>query len=339
LSSIIKPEQIESKLMSKWEELAKENKVRACLFNLIVFNRFSERTDYFRTIVQKVVDKFPCRVLFISEDPASKKDEIKVAVDVILQGPETACDLIDFGVSGSEIDRIPFVLLPHILPDLPVTLLWSENPSTSHALLDPLLKLADRVIFDSELIGNLLTYSKTILSIKQSYKIDVADLNWARCEGWRDLIANLFNSDERIAELRAIKSLDITHNGSDQGQSLFLTAWLSARMKWKLKTKQENLYQFGATTVRIQAATWPKLGPGTLIGIKLQSNLLFECERIPDRYHYVEIHISSPEHCDLPYQVLLGQTATGQSFVSEICRKGTSSHYLETLQLLRDQLC
>ena len=73
IQQIVAPELIESELIKIWEALAKENKMRASLFNLIVFNRLSPRTDYIRSIVQKVDEKFPCRTLFVSEDPEAKE--------------------------------------------------------------------------------------------------------------------------------------------------------------------------------------------------------------------------------------------------------------------------
>jgi hypothetical protein len=57
----------------------------------------------------------------------------------------------------------------------------------------------------------------------------------------------------------------------------------------------------------------------------------------------VKIFITSKEKCDLPYQFVLGKTATGQSLVQEICTKGTSTHYLGMLATLKhldkDKLC
>ena len=104
IQQIVKPEAIEERLKEIWERLGQENKMRACLFNLIVFNRYSERTDYIRSIVQKVIDKFPCRVLFISEDPNPQEPYLKTAVSVIMaEGAESsiACDHIDIGVGGT----------------------------------------------------------------------------------------------------------------------------------------------------------------------------------------------------------------------------------------------
>lgn len=330
IQQIVAPEAIEAKLKEIWEKLAKENKMRACLFNLIVFNRYSARTDYIRNIVQKVIEKFPCRVLFISEDPDAHEPYLKTAVSVVMASEKEttiACDHIDIGVAGSELERAPFVLLPHLLPDLPITLLWTEDPSVPHPLFDPLTNFAHRVIFDSESADDLHKFSKTVLALNKRGR-DIADLNWARIEGWRDLLASLFYTSERLAELQNVKEFEIVYNARPTEffchlkiQSVYLLTWLKQRLKWKVEPA-------------IHSKKWEKLGPGTIISLRLltKNEEVFECARIPERPHCVCIQISSPKQCELPYQYLLGQTAAGQSLVKEICMKGTSSHYLEMLK-------
>jgi glucose-6-phosphate dehydrogenase assembly protein OpcA len=360
IQQIVSPENIESELVKIWEALAKENKMRASLFNLIVFNRLSPRTDYIRSIVQKVVEKFPCRTLFVSQDAEAKQTYLKTAVSVVIPkvGESTvACDQIDIGVAGSDLERVPFLLLPHILPDLPVYLLWAEDPSQPHPLFSPLARLAHRIIFDSEAADNLLNFAEKLLELHAETQVDIADLNWARTEGWRDLIASTFDNPQRVAELKQISSLKISYNAQETEffchlkiQAVYLLSWLSSRLKWKFTSADRNLrFQFksGAETVdaSIDAAQWDKLGPGTIISVQFatKNGHHFEAARIPDLYHHVNILLSSPESCDLPYQFVLGQTATGQSLVKEICTKGTSAHYLDMLRELtlldKDKLC
>lgn len=344
----VEPEAIEEKLIEIWEQLAKENTMRACLFNLIVFNRCSNRTDYIRSIVNKVIEKFPCRLIFISEDPKSPTPHLNTTVSVIMpQGPSStiACDHIDIDVAGDETERVPYLLLPHILPDLPVTLLWVENPCLTHPLFTPLLNLSDRIIFDSESSDNLLIFSETVLQLKQKNSIDIADLNWARTEGWRDLLISIFDSEVRVEELKNIAKIKIVYNGKSTEnflhlkiQSLYLLSWLSSRMNWHCKKAVPGLhFEFEYTNATIEATDWEQIEAGAIISVTLinKKGQTFECSRIKDRFHYVSIQISSEEKCDLPYQFLLDQTATGPSLVKEICVKGTSKHYLEMLRYLK----
>ncbi len=361
---LVEPDAIESELKAIWEKLAQENKTRACLFNLIVFNRYSPRTDYIRSIARRVVEKFPCRLIFISEDPqAAQADSpyLKTAVSVLIpQNGESsvACDHIDIGVGGSDIERTPYLVLPHIIPDLPTTLLWTEDPTKPHPLFSSLSKLAHRLIFDSESADNLLEFAKTVLDLKNKNSFDVADLNWARTEEWRDLLASLFRTPERNPHLEQVESLQITYNERVTEyfchlkiQSMYLLAWLSHRLSWKCEKASRTL-QFAFTSptskpvdAAIHTAVWQNLGPGTIISIRLETNGqdVYNCFRMKEEYHYVNIEISSHEKCDLPYQFLLGQTAAGHSLIQEICRKGTSQHYLEmlgTLMILdKDKLC
>lgn len=356
IQKIVRPSEIESELQLIWEALAEQKKMRASLFNLIVFNRLSPRTDYVRNIVQNVVEKFPCRTLFISSDPNSSAPYLKTAVSVVVpqSGESTvACDQIDIGVAGSDIEKVPFVLLPHIVPDLPVYLLWTEDPSQDHYLFDPLVKLATRVIFDSESADSLLAFSQKLLNLHEQTKIDIADLNWARTLQWRGWIRSTFSSEERLSQLKKVSRLEITYNSRETEsfchlkiQAMYLLAWISSNLDWKFKQADKDLtFHFEKAEAKIKSEHWNELGSGTIISMNFTTTdgTTFHAARIPELYHYLTIQITSPEKCDLPYRFIFGQTAIGHSLTEEICTKGTSSHYLKMLkklnQLDKDKLC
>ena len=309
----------------------------------------------FPELAPEVVEKFPCRTLFVSHDPDSPQPYLKTAISVVSPSEEAsiACDQIDIGVAGPDLQRVPFVILPHLIPDLPIYLLWAEDPSIPHPLFPPLAKLATRIIFDSESADSLLAFAQTLLELKENTGIDVADLNWARTEGWRDLISSTFDVGQRLALLKQISHLKIVYNARETEffchlkiQAMYLLAWASSRLGWKFEKATPSLqFKFKSVAARIQSDTWEKLGPGTVISVNLQTSdgHQFDAGRIPDEYHHVKIQFSSMEQCDLPYRFVLGQTATGQSLVNEICKKGTSAHYLDMLKELktldRDRLC
>ena len=345
---IVPPSQIEPKLLDLWKTLAKENKTRASLFNLIVFNHESVRTDYIRSTVQKVVSEFPCRILFISFDPSSSQSYLKTAISVVFppgKDNSIACDQIDIGIAGKDhLESVPSLILAHLMPDLPIYLLWTEDPVVSHPLFDPLTKLATRVIFDSESTEDLYSFAHLVLDLKYKRSIDVADLNWARTQGWRDLISSLFDRKEKRELLSKISLVKLLYNEKATPsfchlkiQSLYLLSWLTSCLKWKFQTVSPALhFQFEKTDARIESTLWEKLGPGTVIGIDLhtEDGYLLEASRIPTSYHQVKVSISSPKRCELPYLYLLGKTATGQSLVKEICTKGSSTHFLSMLKTL-----
>ncbi len=221
--------------------------------------------------------------------------------------------------------------------------------------------MSRRVIFDSESADNLLSFSQTVLNLHRLQKIEIADLNWARTEGWRDLLASTFDSVEKVSQLKSLNALTISYNARETEffchlkiQSIYLLTWLSSQIGWTFlhsKTLENKVFftfelpDQSRPEFSIQSERWEKLGPGTIISVNLSSKdgHVYTCARILEQYHHVAIQISTPHQCDLPYQFVLGQTATGQSLVKEICTKGTSSHYLEMLQKLqqidKDKLC
>lgn len=347
---IVEPSQIEKKLLQIWDELAKANKMRASLFNLIVFNRLSPRTDYFRAIVQKIIDRFPCRVLFISHDPDESKEYLKTAVSVIApeQQSTIACDNIDIGVAGPEWERVFSLVLPHIVPDLPIYLLWAEDPSKNHPLFQSLSDLADRVIFDSESAASLYDFAKTVLSLKEKRNIHVADLNWARLEGWRDLLISTFEPTERMDDLKEIEELKILYNAHETQffchlkiQAMYLLAHLSSRLGWQLRKAKgkKGVFTFlfeNSIKANIEPTSWETLGSGTVISIEIKTKkeTRYCMAREKEAKHQAAIQILTPEHCDLPTHFQLGKTASGRSLVREIFLGGTSSHFLEALHQL-----
>ncbi|MEN9654195.1 MAG: hypothetical protein RL235_307 [Chlamydiota bacterium] len=327
---LVDPSHIESKLRDIWEELAKENKMRASLFNLIVYNQLGTRTDYIQHIIERVIEKFPCRILFIASDPEATHSYLKAAVSVVLaQGKESAvaCDHIDIGATKETLAQVPFLILPHILPDLPITLLWTEDPSQENPLFEPLAKLATRIIFDSESAGKLSQFAQTLLHLNKQGKA-IADLSWAHIHGWRSLLASTFDSEERVKELQAMSSVRIVYNDRQSPffchrniQALYLSTWLQTRLGWQKKK------------IDITTEAWENLGSGTILEIRISSTEghTMIARRIPEQPHRVNVEIASAERCDLPYQFLLGETASGQSLVQEITAPSTSQHFIEML--------
>ncbi len=325
--------------------------MRASLFNLVVFNRISDRTDYFRNIVDAIVKKFPCRTLFISEDPSAETPYLKTAISVTMpqfeENIKFACDQIDIGASSSELHRAEFLLLPHLIPDLPVYLLWGADPGEPHPLFLPLSSLATRIIYDSESANNLLRFAENLLK-PQSRPQGFADLNWARMEGWRDLIASSFNDLEHQAMLKNISFVKIVYNAKEteffchlKVQAMYLLAWLASRLEWKLETSARQtptalFFQFASLDARIVAEKQEDLGAGSLLSVELHTKdgHLFSAARVAKQRHLVKIHFSSEEKCELPYPFILGKSALGQSLVKEVCTRGTSAHFQEALKTL-----
>lgn len=349
----VPPDRIESELKRILEPLQGAGKMRACLFNLILYTEKGYRTDYIRKIAQRVIQKFPCRLIFISLDRENKQSSLVTKVSAVSPSGQSGivCDLIEIEVSASEEMRVPFTILPHILPDLPVYLLWTENPTKTASLSPELEKLASRIIFDSESAENLPHFAKAALQHQIQSNCDIADLNWGRIENWRDLFASVFHSEEMLSQLGHIKSMQIAYNAQETAafchtkiQSIYLQGWLACQLEWnfkQVKSEKENLVFSYARdsspfTVTLTPVRYKELPPGMILSVEIltEDGTHFSFHRNIAVSNQISIQISTCEKCELPSQYISAKAESGFSLVKEICHKGTSAHYLKLLKLL-----
>lgn len=344
---------IEAELTRIWDSFEGSNKIRASLFNLIFYTKKTPREKYIRTISQKVIEKFPSRVIFITSDTESTTDYLQSKVSVLTPSAErAACDIIEIDVAGKLEDRVPFVILPHILPDLPIYVIWADEISDS-PLFTELKQLATRMIFDSEGTSDLSRFAKNLLSLEEQYKFDIADLNWARTENWRNLLASTFYSQERLEELKLCTNIQIVYNVEQPPfpsqtyiQSLYLQGWIATQLKWKLKKMERENGKISLTYDRqgrtVEINLYPEqhktLPGGAILSIDLhtEDQSHFSFGRSLDMPTRVNMRFSTLEKCDIPLQYLFAKEESGASLVKEICHKGTSTHFLGLLKGLNE---
>ncbi|MBS0629052.1 MAG: glucose-6-phosphate dehydrogenase assembly protein OpcA [Verrucomicrobia bacterium] len=345
---------IENELERIWDSLEGSNKIRASLFNLIFFTKKTGRASYIKTISQTVIQKFPSRVILITLDTDKGAEYLKSNVSVQPIGDEgTVCDFIEIEVAGNYQDRVPFVILPNILPDLPIYVIWAEDPSLSSNLFTELKQLATRMIFDSEGAEHLSQFAKTLIDLETKYKFDVADLNWARTENWRKLLTSTFYPQENFAHLQNCNQIEIVYNSAappfpthTQVQALLLQGWITSQLNWKLekinsdgrKTSLNYQSQTGKVLINLYQEQHHDLKGGAILSVDIHTadQCHFSFGRDLATPHRVHLRFSTLEKCDIPLQYLFPKDEAGQSLVKEICHRGTSSHYLRLLKQIKE---
>ncbi len=347
----IHPSDIESELEKIWDSLQGTNKMRACLFNLIIYAKKSQRVGYLNEVAQKIIEKFPCRIIFVTYDEACSNQDLQTAVSVMTADEgeyEIACDLIEVEVCNKDHPRVPFVILPHILPDLPIYLVHADDPSLKNPIAERLEHLADRVIFDSESACDLPAFAKAVLEHDERCSADVADLNWARTEGWRGLFASAFKGQSCLDDIKHANKIQIHYNCQESDylchtniQSIYLQGWLAVQLGWTLKKVGKPLSfhyesEFGSVEVTLHADKMEEVSPGRILSIEIETDhkYHYSFKRNKKCPHHVMIENSSPKFCSLPTIHVLDKDISGQSLVKEICHKGTSTHYTNMLKFL-----
>jgi hypothetical protein len=343
----IKPGEIEKFLSSIREKNQNENVIRASLFNLIIYAKKNMREEYIQKITKSIIKKYPCRMIFITEFDEKEGNFLRTYVTEMV--PEKNknpifCDIINFEVAGSFIERIPFVILPHLLADRPVYLLWGDDPTKKNPISLKLENFATRSVFDSETAKHMTDFAKTLLNLHDSLSCDIGDLNWARTAPWRALLAQAFNTPERLLCLQEAKNIRITYNLPSADEFSHLQAWLAVKMNWDfdtvLGTKEELCFKYhtehGPLEVRLSPGHRESLTSGRIISIDIISHQSDHIHFDRDHAHpsKILIHRSSSSVCEMPVHHMFDSDAAGKSLIYEIYSQGTSESFLKALKLI-----
>ena len=333
---------IETELKKLWEQDREEKKIRASLFNLILYSEKRERRADFEAMIHNIIEKFPCRVIFIESAPAAA-DHLNIAVlsETTHKGETTiACDEINLTASGASLRRVPFIVSRHLIPDLPVYLFWGHDPTDSSSILPQLQSLASRLILVCDCTASLPAYSHKILE-EIDYGNSVMDINWALTSSWRDLLAQVCSSPETLDCLQGCCSLNIGYNGDNIMVAAYLQGWLAAQLDWKVKkcnTKGRLTYlnsNGNKVIVTLAPKKCPRLNNGMVASIQVESeegvSLILEYRPTIGK---VLVKMTTQERCDLPISLPLLDLKRGYNLIKEIFYQEVGAHYVNTLHTL-----
>ncbi|MEC8306265.1 MAG: glucose-6-phosphate dehydrogenase assembly protein OpcA [Chlamydiota bacterium] len=321
--------------------------MRPSLFTLIVYAHESPRAQYLVGMAQRVMERFPARLITIAIGDVGSgwnKEEKVLEID----GGGILCERIAFRASPEEAERLPSMIIPRLLPDLPIYLLYGADPIERLVMIDDIVTLSDRVIFDSESAHELSPFVEQALGYHREGRRDIADLNWARTEGWRHLLGEIFSSQEDILQVEAIDHIEVQYNAKESCtlnhtrlQAFYLLSWLRNQLGWQpcdVDSDAEGLSIFYSEGKRgrLIAQFRPEEPPGRIhrVAITTQTGWSYALVREAGVCEQIMFYRSAPESCYLPHHILL-QQEENHTLLKEIRHQGTDVHYLQLLHSLR----
>lgn len=331
------------KLDLLWDSEQGKNKTKSSLFTLIMFVQNKE----YDLLIKDAVSKFPCRIIIIINDIESKEDYLRTFVSSEAFG-KIFCDIIRIEVAGDILERVPLLILPHVLPDLPIYLLWAQSIRDNEKILSNLAPIASRIIFDNRSIQSLHSYAADVLGFHQHSNCQIGDLNWSDISGWRKILTQIFNTKDSFNYLSQSRLINIRYASANQKlgyiKAAYLQAWLAARLQWRFKTIDTAgddiyLHYYGPNddliiSLKPQSADF--VLPGALLGVDIESKYYdghWTCNRnTSNRQVLVQFH--DQERCDIPYYMYLGKVQEGQSIIEEIFYPSMGQHYFDMLSML-----
>lgn len=340
--------------LAKLQPQEEKGDVKASLFNLIVYTICGKQATHYKERVRSLIEKFPCRIMFIECDQDKEEDflQLKVTTERLNHSP-IVCDQIYISCSKSQMPKVPFLILPNVISDLPLYLLWGQDPLSETVILPELIHYADRLVFDSECYDNLQEFCSNMLAKIGALPTVLVDINWAIFRGWRKLLAQAFDTEPKIAELKKCKYLAITYNDiksdvfrRNETQCIYMVGWLASRLKWKILSIQ-GLHeatrilcktQDGECSVSFCSEFISDLQPGAILNIAFDfgnsNSMFFERKEQQKR---VNVHVSSKDICEMPFSLPLPDLNKGIDFIKEVFHKVPSKDYREMLKKLESK--
>lgn len=346
---------IEKELRTLWNSSLANKQLKASLFTILIYARASRRVQYFHDLVDSILDRFPCRIIFIHADDATERSYLHVSVSNLSSstGPKPgniACDNIAIQTSIDQLERIPFLVTPHIVPDLPLYLLWGESSFSDNVIFKHFAPFATRIIFDSGSADKLSRFCLVMQDSLKHLNVDLMDINWALLSNWRDLLYQLFQSRDRLCELGNAKSIKILYQQHEDPvlqhgaiRSLYLQGWLAARLNWQFLSAEKSRNTLAISylnqskeplVVSLESVSQEDLAIGSINEMKIETPLhSFLLKRKP-KIAQVEVMVSSQDTCDIPFSLPLPNVHRGLPFLKEIFYKPLGDHYGQMLKSL-----
>lgn len=242
---------IERDLAELWREEAAGDEeqravTRARVLTLIIYDEKSASSANLEDTIYAVTEMHPARVLVLSVDPTSKESSVEAVVTAACRvagqrSKQLSCEQVNFTALGSGADELPSAVAQLLAPDVPVFLWWRAAPDLDNYVFNHLIKMADRVLFDSTVSS---TPREGFVRLAQVLASGVdfpalTDFAWQRLTPWRELIASFYDMPDHRPYLDRVDSLTIeyhphTEHSDITTRSILLASWLAERLQWTL---------------------------------------------------------------------------------------------------------
>ncbi len=330
--------------------------LEGCLFNLVIYVPDATKHEWLRGIADHVVSIFPSRIVFLEQVGALEGSQ----PETIISGPCTREGNGDKGHEEVSIrfqpeqrHQVPFMALPYLLPDIPVLLVWGEDPTQEPDILPHFVQAADRLIFDSDTSDNLQRFSHNLLAQREKLDLNLVDFNWVRIKGWRTALHKVFDTPEQIEDLKHASEIVISYNHRQDHpfqnsltQAIYLQAWLAAQLGWRTRSvtneASTHLVTYANGSVNPLIRLVPKCSEGHRAGtlicldITTSKHQHYKIERVAGTCQ-ASVSITSPEACQLPFTVMLRRPQRRFQFFKELFYSERSSIYFKMLRILTQQ--
>lgn len=249
---------LEKELSGLWRSAAEDPEtehpvMRASVLTLLVYVENEQAGRETLDLISKVIAQNPCRAIIMiaeeNEQPEGLTSWISAQCHLPASGArQVCCEQICIHARGGAVHGLDNVVIPLAIPELSVFLWWRAGRFSPPSFLDPILRIANRVLLDSaefeEPEPDLAALARQVERFRGAEEVAFSDLNWARLTPCRELIAQCFDfagANAYLNNLAEVKMEWAEQPGSNDRwtQVLLLAAWLATRLGWQPTSRLE----------------------------------------------------------------------------------------------------
>ncbi len=222
------PEQLDALWDACMQEQRGSDVARALTANFIGVAR-AEHAERLLDVTAQLQHRSPCRAFLLLLDDTQPHTMAELTATTRRHGPlrDIVLEQIVLRLRTEDLARMPGLLRPLTLDDLPSHLLWALPWPADERRFDTLAGLAEHAIVDSQLFEDPAQELR-IVKERRDRGEQLSDLSWLRARPWRRALAEAFERFEWLPN--ADVQCRICHGRGASAMSLLLADWLHERL-------------------------------------------------------------------------------------------------------------
>ena len=237
MGATLAPDRILRELEAMWVTLANPGEggteagvLRACSMTLIVLAEESENVADFGETVAALMPEHPARAILIRLRGGGERilaDRVYAQCWMPFgQRRQICCEQVEITASDPALGDLASLLLPLAVPDLPVVL-WCRSPRlVGMPEFRAIAAIAQKVIVDTTAFPDARAALRR-LADAVARGVLLGDLAWTRITRWREMVGQVFENRERLAQLPRISRVRAGFSGNNEPLAWYMGAWVA----------------------------------------------------------------------------------------------------------------
>lgn len=237
MGGTISPDRILKELSDLWVNMGREGHtetgagvLRACTMTLLVLAEEAEDPSELGETVAALMPEHPARTVLVrlcreSERALSERVYAQCWMP-FGQRRQICCEQVEISVNQDALGDLPSVVVPLAVADLPV-ILWCRTPRLlGMPEFREIASMARKVVVDSAAMPDPREALRRMDAVRERGVV-LGDLAWTRLTRWREMLAQVFENRQRVAQIAGLRRVAVEWGGTYETSARLMAAWIA----------------------------------------------------------------------------------------------------------------